>query len=72
MDIGGWLRSFGLGKYEAVFRENDLDETVLPSLTSTAIAEAEDAQRSASGHSQKRSYEPRAPLVRLGQVLASA
>ena len=28
-----WLRSLGLGKYEAVFRENDIDETVLPSLT---------------------------------------
>ena len=28
-----WLRSLGLGKYEAVFRENEIDETVLPSLT---------------------------------------
>src|SRR5262249_11266538 len=26
-------RSLGLGKYEAIFRENDIDETVLPSLT---------------------------------------
>jgi hypothetical protein len=26
---GAW----GLGKYEAVFRENEIDETVLPSLT---------------------------------------
>jgi class 3 adenylate cyclase len=33
MDIGGWLRSLGLGKYEAAFRENEIDETVLPSLT---------------------------------------
>jgi class 3 adenylate cyclase/predicted ATPase len=33
MDIVVWLRSLGLGKYEAVFRENDIDETVLPSLT---------------------------------------
>jgi hypothetical protein len=32
MDIVVWLRSLGLGKYEAVFRENDIDETVLPSL----------------------------------------
>ena len=29
MDIVVWLRSLGLGKYEAVFRENDIDETVL-------------------------------------------
>jgi class 3 adenylate cyclase len=33
MDIAVWLRSLGLGKYEAAFRENDIDETVLPSLT---------------------------------------
>ena len=33
MDIVVWLRSLGFGKYEAVFRENDIDETVLPSLT---------------------------------------
>jgi class 3 adenylate cyclase len=32
MDIVVWLRSLGLGKYEAVFRENEIDETVLPSL----------------------------------------
>src|SRR5215472_7463827 len=33
MDIVVWLRSLGLGKYEAAFRDNDIDETVLPSLT---------------------------------------
>ena len=33
MDIGGWLRSLGLERYEAAFRENEIDETVLPSLT---------------------------------------
>ena len=33
MDIGGWLRSLGLEKYEAAFRENEIDDTVLPSLT---------------------------------------
>jgi class 3 adenylate cyclase len=32
MDIVVWLRSLGVGKYEAAFRENDIDETVLPSL----------------------------------------
>ena len=31
MDIVIWLRSLGLGQYEAVFRENEIDETVLPS-----------------------------------------
>jgi hypothetical protein len=33
MEIGAWLRSLGLGKYEAAFRENEIDETVLPNLT---------------------------------------
>jgi predicted ATPase/class 3 adenylate cyclase len=33
MDLGGWLRSLGLAQYEAAFRENAIDETVLPSVT---------------------------------------
>src|ERR1700692_3406408 len=33
MDLRGWLRSLGLERYEAAFRENEIDETVLPSLT---------------------------------------
>jgi hypothetical protein len=28
MDIVVWLRSLGLGKYEAAFRQNEIDETV--------------------------------------------
>jgi hypothetical protein len=39
MDIGEWLRSLGLGKYEAAFRENEIDETVLPSLTHETLKE---------------------------------
>jgi class 3 adenylate cyclase len=33
VDVVVWLRSLGLGKYEATFRENEIDETVLPNLT---------------------------------------
>src|SRR6202008_4772872 len=44
MDIVVWLRSLGLGKYEATFRENEIDETVLPNLT------AEDLKELASLH----------------------
>jgi class 3 adenylate cyclase/predicted ATPase len=33
MDVGGWLRRLGLEEYEATFRENKIDDTVLPSLT---------------------------------------
>jgi len=39
MDIGSWLRSLGLAKYEAIFRENDIDEAVLPSLTHENLKE---------------------------------
>ena len=33
MDLRGWLRSLGLEEYEAIFRDNAIDETVLPDLT---------------------------------------
>ena len=33
MDLGRWLRSLGLEQYEAAFRENAIDEKVLPRLT---------------------------------------
>src|SRR5215468_1425712 len=33
MDLGGWLRGLGLERYEAAFRENEIDQTVLPNLT---------------------------------------
>ena len=39
MDIVVWLRSLGLGKYEAAFRENEIDETVLPGLTAEDLKE---------------------------------
>ena len=39
MDLVVWLRSLGLGKYEAAFRENEIDETVLPNLTEEDLKE---------------------------------
>ena len=39
MDVVVWLRSLGLGKYEAAFRDNEIDETVLPSLTHENLKE---------------------------------
>jgi class 3 adenylate cyclase len=39
MDLGGWLRSLGLERYETTFRENDIDETVLPGLTHETLKE---------------------------------
>src|SRR3974390_3107968 len=39
MDVVVWLRSLGLGKYEGIFRDNDIDEAVLPSLTHENLKE---------------------------------
>jgi class 3 adenylate cyclase len=39
MDIAGWLRSLGLERYEAAFRENEITEKVLPSLTAEDLKE---------------------------------
>ena len=50
MDVVVWLRSLGLGQYEAVFRENEIDETVLPSLTAEDLKELGVA---ALGHRRK-------------------
>lgn len=39
MDVGDWLRGLGLEQYEAAFRENEIDERVLPSLTQEDLKE---------------------------------
>ena len=33
MDVVGWLRGLGLRKYEAAFRENEIDETFLAAMS---------------------------------------
>jgi len=39
MDIVVWLRSLGLERYEAAFRANEINETVLPNLTAEDLKE---------------------------------
>jgi class 3 adenylate cyclase len=39
MDVASWLRSLGLEQYEAVFRKNEIDESVLPDLTEEHLRE---------------------------------
>ena len=39
MDLGRWLRDLGLGKYEAAFRDNAIDEHVLRHLTAEDLKE---------------------------------
>ena len=39
MDLGDWLRSLGLEQYEAAFRENAIDDTILHDLTENHLRE---------------------------------
>src|SRR6202030_3178296 len=39
MDVREWLRGLGLERYEAAFRENEINEKVLPSLTAEDLKE---------------------------------
>jgi class 3 adenylate cyclase len=50
MDIGGWLRRLGLEEYEAAFRDNKIDDTVLPNLTAEDL---KDLGVGAVGHRRK-------------------
>jgi len=50
MDIVVWLRTLGLGRYEAAFRDNEIDETVLPNLTAEDL---KDLGVSVVGHRRK-------------------
>ncbi len=50
MDVGGWLRSLGLGQYEAAFHDNAVDNSVLPNLTAEDL---KDLGISIVGHRRK-------------------
>jgi class 3 adenylate cyclase/predicted ATPase len=39
MDVGTWLRNLGLERFETAFRDNGIDETVLPHLTQDHMRE---------------------------------
>ena len=39
MDVFAWLRGLGLGQYEAPFRDNAIDDQILPSLTADELKE---------------------------------
>jgi len=50
MDVGDWLRSLGLGQYEGVFRDNEIDGAVLSRLT---VDDLKDLGVAAVGHRRK-------------------
>jgi SAM domain (Sterile alpha motif) len=37
MNVAEWLNAIGLGQYEALFREHELDAEVLPDLTEADV-----------------------------------
>ena len=39
MHVADWLRSLGLEQYEAAFRENEIDDKMLPRLTAEDLKE---------------------------------
>src|SRR5215472_14477314 len=39
MDLGNWLRNQGLERFETAFRDNGIDESVLPHLTQDHLRE---------------------------------
>src|ERR1700679_1357861 len=39
VDVPSWLRDLGLERYEATFRENDVDAELLPKLTADNLRE---------------------------------
>jgi hypothetical protein len=53
MDVGTWLQSLGLGRYEATFRENEIDDAVLPGLTAEDL---KDLGITIVGHRRKLLY----------------
>ena len=69
MDVVVWLRSLGLGKYEAALGENDIDETVLPSLTEEHLKQL---GVTALGHRVKLLDARRNPKGRALQLLCFA
>ena len=39
MDIGAWLRGLGLERYEQAFRDNEIDQRILPEVTADDLKE---------------------------------
>ncbi len=50
MDVGVWLRGLGLARYEAAFRENEIDDAVLSKLT---VEDLKDIGVAVVGHRRK-------------------
>ena len=54
IDVGAWLRDLGLGQYEATFRENAINEKVLPNLTAEDLKDMGNWHRWAPPNAARR------------------
>ena len=78
MDVVVWLRSLGLEEYEAAFRDNKINERVLPNLTQEDLKELGVAHSLASPYTPRcrrgstRGRERQAPPLRSDRVDAQA
>src|SRR6202166_2116717 len=72
MDVGDWLRSFGLGQYEATFRDNAIGMDILADLTESDLGQIGvvfgDRKRLLKAIASLRSTEP-APKPPIATVL---
>jgi hypothetical protein len=72
MDVGDWLRSFGLGQYEATFRDNAIGMDILADLTENDLGQIGvvfgDRKRLLKAIASLRSTEP-APKPPIATVL---
>jgi len=48
MDIGAWLRGLGLERYEQAFRDNEIDQRILPELTADDLKAQQQASENQS------------------------
>ena len=72
MDVGGWLRGLGLGRYEEKFRENKIDFDVLADLTDGDLQELgvplTDRRRLLRATAELRAQQPLAPQAQPAPV----
>jgi hypothetical protein len=70
MDVANWLRALGLERYEATFRENDVDPELLPNLGADALKElgitSLGHRRVCLKRSPRYASKARRPVIRFG------
>ena len=71
MDVADWLRALGLERYEATFRENEVDAELLPTLAADDLREIRITSFSATGVSSWR-QSPKLRMVKADRRFGTA